>query len=241
MPCASSASGAGCAKPDSVSANSSPDRTQPGKSPAQARAAVSSSTGTISFAPCASAVTMVVVAKMMSSTTTTLPCTRTLSSSSLRVRTCTLCLSSMLAAKHPPAFHGEHQLAALVDRFPAVLDQPHALARRRRARLEQDADVNQRVAGPHRLEPADVVDARRAQAHRLVDVALDHQPHADRAGLPATRDQPAERALLGLFRVGMKRLRVVLLAEAHDLGLGKGMAPELGALAELEVFPVLHA
>src|SRR5687768_864450 len=160
MPCASSASGAGCAKPDSVSANSSPERTQPGKSPAQARAAFSSSTGTISFAPWASAVIMVVVAKMMSSTTTTLPGTRTLSSSSFRVRTWTLCLSSILAAKHPPAFHGEHQLAALVDRFPAVLHQSNALAGRRSARFEHDAAVGDGVARAHRLEPADVVDAR---------------------------------------------------------------------------------
>ena len=124
-----SASGAGCANPASVSAYSSPESTQPGRSTAQARAAFSSSTGTISFAPCASAATIVVVAKRMSSTTTTLPGRRTLSSSSFLVRTWTLCFRSIFAAKHPPAFHGEHQLAALVDRFPAVLDQPDALAR----------------------------------------------------------------------------------------------------------------
>src|SRR5688572_31595786 len=95
---------------------------------------------------------MVVVAKMMSSTTTTLPGMRTLSSSSFLVRTWTLCLSSILAAKHPPAFHGEHQLAALVDGLPAMLDQADAFARCRRARFEHDAAVGDGVARPHRLE-----------------------------------------------------------------------------------------
>jgi hypothetical protein len=66
---------------------------------AWSRAALSSVTGSTSRAPCASAATMVVVANRMSSTTTTLPGTRTLSSSSFLVSTCTLWLRSMRAAK----------------------------------------------------------------------------------------------------------------------------------------------
>src|SRR5262245_58353288 len=170
MPCSSSASGAGCAKPGSVSAYSSPDSTKEfGASRcASARAALSSITGSTSLAPCASAVTMVVVANRMSSTTTTLPGRRTESSSSFLVSTWSLWLRSILAAKHPPAFHGEHELARLVHRFPAMLDQPDALARGGSACLHHDAAVAERVAGAHRLEPANVVDARRAEARAAV-------------------------------------------------------------------------
>src|SRR5688572_40091 len=198
MPCASSARGAGWAKPGSVSALSSPESTkQPAaqRSPST-RAAASSSTGTTSEAPLASAATMVVVANRMSSTTTTLPCTRTLSSSSLRVSTCTLWLSSSCAAtsaprsaaEHAPAFHRHHQLAILVYRFPAGLHKAYIRAACRGARLQHHAAVPDGVAGAHRLQPADVFQAGRAQALRAVDVALHGEPHADRAGMPAARD-----------------------------------------------------
>src|SRR6267143_2353432 len=87
MPCLSSASGAGCANPAMVSACSSPASTQSLYRSLSARAAASSSTGMTSVAPCASAATIVVVANRISSTTTTLPGTRTPSSSSFLVST----------------------------------------------------------------------------------------------------------------------------------------------------------
>src|SRR5687767_6373999 len=170
---------------------------------------------------------MVVVANRMSSTTTTLPGTRTLSSSSFLVRTWTLWLRSILAAKKPPAFHREHELAALVDRLPAVLHQSDAFARGRGARLEHHAPVGEGVPGAHRLQPAHVVDAGRAQARRLVDVTLAHQAHAHRAGVPAAGDQAAEHGFFRQGRVDMERLRVVLPAESDDLLLGEGVPPEL--------------
>src|SRR5262245_64669790 len=100
---------------------------------------------------------MVVVANRMSSTTTTLPGRRTESSSSFLVSTWSLWLRSILAAKHPPAFHGEHELACLIHRFPAMLHQADAFARGGGARLHHEATVRERVARAHRLEPADAV------------------------------------------------------------------------------------
>src|SRR5262245_19222853 len=114
-----------------------------------------------SVAPCASAVTMVVVANRMSSTITTLPGTRTLSSSSFFVRTWSLCVRLIFAAIEAPAFHGEDKLAVLIVRFPAVFHEPGVLARLRRPRLDDEAPVGDRVARAHRLQPADVFDARR--------------------------------------------------------------------------------
>src|SRR5688572_27478904 len=172
---------------------------------------------------------MVVVANRMSRTTTTLPGTRTLSSSSFLVRTWTLCCRSILAAKEPPAFHGQHQLAPLVHRFPAMLHQPDALARRGCPRFKHDAAIGERVARAHRLEPADAVDSRRAEARGLVDVGLAHEAHADRAGLPAAGDQAAKGAALRFFRIDMERLRVVLATEGDDLLLGKSVPADFRA------------
>src|SRR5688572_26889460 len=209
-PCASSASGAGWAKPGRVSAYSSPARTKEfsGYGCAARRAAPSSSTGTTSFAPCASAATIVVVANRMSSTITTLPGTRTESSSSFFVRTWILWFRSIFAAKEPPACHRQDQLAALVGGLEAVLHQPDALARIGGARFDHDAAVGERVADAHRPQPADIVDAGRAEAHGPVDVGLAHQSHAHCAGVPAAGDQAAERAVLRLFRIHMEWLRI---------------------------------
>src|SRR5262245_17879163 len=170
---------------------------------------------------------MVVVAKMMSSTITTLPGTRTESSSSFLVSTWTLWLSSMraltrcsffgLAAEHAPALHGEHGLAGLVDRLPAVLDQTDTGAGDRSARLEHRARVGDGVARTHRLQPAYVFDAGRAQARGAAEIVLHHQPHADGAGVPAARDQAAEQRVPCFRRVNMEGLRIELAAEVDDL------------------------
>src|SRR5688572_15423790 len=183
---------------------------------------------------------MVVVANRMSSTITTLPGTRTPSSSSFLVRTWTLWLRSIFAAKEPPAFHGEHQLAVLVHRLPAVLHQPDAFARGGRPRFNHGAAVGEGVARTHRLEPADAVDARRAEAGGLAQVAFHHQAHADRAGMPAARNQAAEHRFAGGRRVGMEWLRIELAAEGQDLLFRKAVAAHLGAVPDTEVFPPNH-
>src|SRR4051812_20406075 len=91
-PCSTRARGVGGAKPSSVTVLSSPARTNvpAGSRAAAARAAAPSSMGTTSVAPAASAATMVDVANRTSSTTTTFPGRRTVSSSSFLVRTWTL-------------------------------------------------------------------------------------------------------------------------------------------------------
>jgi len=143
-----------------------------------------------------------------------------------------------------------------VERGPVsrVLEAAFAAGERRAAAEEeepQDGDgiahrqprVAVEVAGEdpaQRMLLLPFIDARRAEAHRLVDVGIDHEAHADRAGLPAACDQPAERAGARLFGINMEGLGIVLPAEGDDLLLAEGMAPELGALAELEVLPVLH-
>src|SRR5688572_11007705 len=194
---------------------------------------------------------MVVVANRMSSTTTTFPPTRTVSSSSFFVRTWILWLRSIcagmsrrsgrrLAAEHSPAFHAEHDLALLVERFPAVPDQPDARSARRGARLEHGAPVGEGIARANRLQPADVVDPRGAEARGAPDVALDHQTHADRAGVPAARDEATEGAARRRLGVGMERLRVELARESDDLRLREAVAPHVGDVADLEVFPPHH-
>ena len=70
--------GVGGAKPGSVTASSSPASLvlPEGRAAASARAVASSGTGTIALAPCASAFTIELVAKRMSSTTATRPAAR---------------------------------------------------------------------------------------------------------------------------------------------------------------------
>ena len=45
------------------------------------------------------------------------------------------------------------------------------------------------------------------------------QPHRDRAGVPATRDQPAEAPLQRGLGIGVEPLRIVLTREREDLFL----------------------
>src|SRR5207302_5433323 len=97
--------------------------------------------------------------------------------------------------------------------LPTVLHQPDARAGARSAGGEHGAPVDERVARAHRIRPANIVEPGRAQALAAIEVAVAHQAHADRAGVPAAGDQAAEKARLGGRRIDVERLRIEAPAE----------------------------
>ena len=90
--------------------------------------------------------------------------------------------------------HRHHGDAVLVDHLAADPDRATfgpALGRRR---LEHRQPSGERVAGPDRGEPAQLLDPGRAHAGRAAEQRVDVEPHPHRARVPAARDQPAESA-----------------------------------------------
>src|SRR6478735_5864008 len=73
------------------------------------------------------------------------------------------------------------------------------------------------VAGPHRLQPAQIVDAGTEQRMRPEWPALRGKPHGKRRRLPSRSGEAAEDRVLRGFLVEMKRLRIVLSGEAEDI------------------------
>ena len=73
------------------------------------------------------------------------------------------------------------------------------------------------VARPQRRQPAQFVDAGRAQRCGAADKAVEHHPHHDRAEMPARTRKPLQhRACRGLF-VEMHRLRIELRGKGEHL------------------------
>jgi hypothetical protein len=103
-------------------------------------------------------------------------------------------------AVHAVAFHLHDFLVVLVQHFPAHQHQADVRLAFHRARFEHDAAHVQRVAGAYRLEPADVLQARRAEAGGVEQVGVAHHAHGQRASVPAAGDEATEQAVLaGLF------------------------------------------
>src|SRR5215471_17896564 len=62
----------------------------------------------------------------------------------------------------------------------------------------------QRVAGMHRLEPADLVASRRAERHGVREERVPHQPHHDADRLPPAGDEPPVERVLGRGFIGVE-------------------------------------
>lgn len=85
------------------------------------------------------------------------------------------------------------------------------------ARLLHRDPHGQRVAGAHRLQPAQLVEAGRSQARRRRQVVQRVQPHHQAAGVPAAGDEAAERPARSDRRIGVDRLRIEAAREFEHL------------------------
>src|SRR5688572_32902748 len=96
----------------------------------------------------------------------------------------------------------------------------------------------ERVARPHRLQPADLVDPRRAQRRALVDVVVDEQPHQLGCDVPARGYEATEHRLPGGAGIDVEALRIVLAGEVHNFVGSEAGGAEIELLADLVVIPV---
>ena len=134
-------------------------------------------------------------------------------------------------------------LVALVQHLQAVADDAELGPGPRLPHLEDLAGGTDRVAGPDRLQPAQLVAAGRAHADLgREDACLEEQAERDGDGVNAARDDPAVGPLLGAGRIDMEGLRIVAEGEVQDLRLAQGLARGLEARAGLHVLeiPVVH-
>jgi len=70
----------------------------------------------------------------------------------------------------------------------------------------------QHIAGPHRVRPAQFVDAETNHALGKIQ-RLHEEPHSHRRRMPAARNQPFENGPLSAFPAEMKHLRVKFVRE----------------------------
>src|SRR5262249_34344163 len=133
-----------------------------------------------------------------------------------------------------------HDLAALVQHFHQRADDaPVRLAAGGR-RAGHGEPRGQRVARPHGLEPAELIDPGRAHARRVLEKAVVEEAHHHAPGHPPARDEPAVDAGLGRLLVRVEGLRIELAREGDHALLVHGAAAQLENLALLDVLPVAH-
>ena len=105
-----------------------------------------------------------------------------------------------------------HGLAVLVQR--GVADAHDTCAGfDRDGRTSRISDSTQDIARRHRAGPSHLLDPGPDQAAGDPEVALDHQVHRDRSGMPAARHEAAEHAICAGGGVEVKWLRVELRGE----------------------------
>jgi hypothetical protein len=74
----------------------------------------------------------------------------------------------------------------------------------------------QRVAGPHRRRPFDVLESRRAARVGVAKNMIDHQAHGDTASVPAAGNESMPLPLLRRNFVDVKGLRIEFRREIDD-------------------------
>ena len=137
------------------------------------------------------------------------------------------------------ADHRQDDLVELVDDFPRERHRAAVRLGLGGARLGRRGAEPQRVAGAHRLDKPDLLDAGRADTGALVEVAVAHQPHAHARGLPAACDQAAVGRGAGLLLVGVVALGIPLPREGDDVLRRKRACAELERPAGMEVVEVV--
>src|SRR5436853_7141790 len=99
----------------------------------------------------------------------------------------------------------------------------------------------ERVSGADRLQPAQLVDAWRAEAGHVEQQTPDEQAHEERRRMPAAGDQSAVHRLPRRLAVDVKRLRVEAPREFEDLVFADRVLAEIEDFAGAEIFQVPHA
>ena len=131
----------------------------------------------------------------------------------------------------------------LVEHRGAALGDAHFRAALRHALVEQFGLAAQYVARIDRLEPAQFVDSRRAEARRALALhILDRHPHCHRRGMPAARRQSSEMGLRGRLVGQMEGLGVVFGGELDHFLARYFVATEARFGADhqiLEIFEVV--
>src|SRR5262245_26271626 len=129
-----------------------------------------------------------------------------------------------------------HDLAALVPRFAPHRDRPalapgagddfHDLT------FDVEHIVRPRGGGPGDFSP----EADEAASDR--QAAVDLEAHGDRRRMPAARREPTKDGSLRGLAIRMKRLRVELARECHDLSLVERMRAAREAASDVKVVQV---
>src|SRR5579872_7176749 len=142
---------------------------------------------------------------------------------------------SSRAARHDrDRIEGVDGLAVLIVRGPFDPGDTLRLAFRR-DQLDHLAFEMKRIAGTHRLHPAQFVHPGAEQGMRAKGPGRDRKPHRNRRGMPAGGGKPLQDAVLGGFLIEMKRLRIEFGGKAQDLFPRDGLALARKAHPELQI------
>src|SRR5438552_18798018 len=120
----------------------------------------------------------------------------------------------------PARAQAHDDLALLVHELVLAHDRPALGIVLGRPGLDDPAPSGEHVAGADGNEPAQLLDAGRADARAVEQDIADEEPHVDRGAVPAARDETAERPLGSRLGVDVEGLRVVAARGLADLLLG---------------------
>src|SRR5260221_6113751 len=99
-----------------------------------------------------------------------------------------------------------------------------------------------RIAGPHRFQPAEIVDTGAEQRMRSEWTTTRGEPHGNGRRVPSGSRKAAKDGLLRGLLVEVKRLRIIFGREADDVVLRHRYPFALEAHAEFQILePLDHA
>src|SRR5690606_21004583 len=145
----------------------------------------------------------------------------------------------MLAGRHLPDRDHSHDLLAMLvpDRHLCTDDTVFRVAAGTLG-VDNLPDDVQAVPRPHRLAPAQLVNAHANHGRIAVSTALNEKAHGERGDLPAARNDRAEAALSSFLRIGMDRLRIILTCIADDLFLSEHDRLADPCFADLDILKI---
>src|SRR5579862_1906776 len=96
------------------------------------------------------------------------------------------------------------------------------------------------VAGPHRTRPAQLLEADAENAAGRPELAVDHQSHGHRGGVPAACGETLKRRFLCRLLVDVERLRIELPRKSENLLFVDTQPAGVENLARREILQIAH-
>src|SRR5207237_698297 len=142
------------------------------------------------------------------------------------------------AAEEVDSLYVHDDFVVLIEHFTARADDASIGPTARQLGFEHGESPMQGIARSDWFEPAQVVDAWRAETVAVANHRIDEQAHVPGRRVPATGNQSAINRLARRIRIGVHRLRVVLARKVDDALGGELDVAQIDGQPLEEIFKV---